>query len=170
MNYIGQQAMWLPYNAFKRIADTLQVTCKPHATVTKRVVIWSASYSASHFVRKDHMTHISNLRQRSTSTALIFLHLPSSVPPFHAQAWRTAQATQMAFLLKHAQGRMSTWTLWLGIWSSAMLLTNVWAVLDPQSSWGRLETLEVYQTWTTVMRWANKEMDRRFHVVVCVLT
>ena len=103
--------MWLPYNAFKRIADTLQVTCKPHATVTKRVVIWSASYSASHFVRKDHMTHISNLRQRSTSTALIFLHLPSSVPPFHAQAWRTAQATRTAFLLKHAKGRMSTCTL-----------------------------------------------------------
>jgi hypothetical protein len=98
--------MWLPYNAFKRIADTLQVTCKPHATVTKRVVIWSAS---SHFVRKDHMTHISNLRQRST--ALIFLHLPSSVPPFHAQAWRTAQATRTAFLLKHAKGRMSTCTV-----------------------------------------------------------
>ena len=70
-------------------------------------------HSASHFVRKGHMTHISNLHHVTVqrSTALIFLHLPSSVPPFHAQAWRTAQATRTAFLLKHAKGRMSTCTV-----------------------------------------------------------
>ena len=73
----------------------------------------AAGHIASHFVRKGHMTHISNLRHVTVqrSTALIFLHLPSSVPPFHAQAWRTAQATRTAFLLKHAQGRMSTCTV-----------------------------------------------------------
>jgi len=79
MNYIGQQAMWLPYNAFKRIADTLQVTCKPHATVTKRVVIWSASYSASHFVRKDHMTHM-YFKSSSTFNGA-YLSSPSIICP-----------------------------------------------------------------------------------------